>query len=634
MKKAISLLLCVVLIASSCGIVSAAAKKDDTPLVFVPGFLQPDMYIEDGGEREYLWPPMAKNIVNRMKDDMPNFILSIFGLLLGDVEGFGYTLGTGAYAVAEKMRCNPDGSSVYPVQHYSNAPEQANAEAQIKLYENYEIKTLLFKDYLEYIQQNNLADLKNVFVFNYDSRFDSITLAEELDSFINDVKEYTGSKKVNVLGLSYGGLIVATYLYYHMDEKAVDKAVLSVPALGGTNFGEKLFRQEADLPLDDLIDFVESVLGTGTEISTALESKDGDFLNRVLNSASGGMLDVVKYWGSVWSLSTPEIYESLKKDFLDPVANKEIIKANDIIHNEIMPSMRETFERCRSLGTEVSIVAGCGSTLCLGGDDNGDILLPTNAVTGAKCAKLGERFADGYTQVGTVCNNSAHNHVSPSMEIDASCAFLPENTWFIDKQYHAMFSSEEYATSLISKLLFTDELSDVHSDPNYPQFEYSNNPHRGVRAKFNNSLSGYIASGDTALLVENLFPKAAVKVVSVIADGIELDFSAGQSEIINPGESVAIPFKGEIPKVSATNVEITVNYVKIGVPGLVTSVVYDFMIDNGEPPAYGGGCVKADNESMLQKFLPDIVYNILAKTALRRDAECVFDTFMKLVGAA
>ena len=54
MKKAISLLLCVVLIASSCGIVSAAAKKDDTPLVFVPGFLQPDMYIEDGGEREYL----------------------------------------------------------------------------------------------------------------------------------------------------------------------------------------------------------------------------------------------------------------------------------------------------------------------------------------------------------------------------------------------------------------------------------------------------------------------------------------------------------------------------------------------------------------------------------------------------
>ena len=346
------------------------------------------------------------------------------------------------------------------------------------------------------------------------------------------------------------------------------------------------------------------------------------------------MVDVVKYWGSVWSLSTPEIYESLKKDFLDPVASKEIIKANDIIHKEIMPSMRETFERCRSLGTEVSIVAGCGSTLCLGGDDNGDILLPTYAVTGAKCAKLGERFADGYKQVGTVCKNSAHNHVSPSMEIDASCAFLPENTWFIDKQYHAMFSSEEYATSLISKLLFTDELSDVHSDPNYPQFEYSNNPHRGVRAKFNNSLSGYIASGDTALLVENLYPKAAVKVVSVIADGIELDFSAGQSEIIKPGESVAIPFKGDIPKVSATNVEITVNYVKIGVPGLVTSVVYDFMIDNGEPPAHGGGCVKTDNESLLQKFLPEFIYNILAKTALRRDAECVFDTFMELVGAA
>ena len=634
MKKAISLLLCVVLVASNCGIVSAAAKKDDTPLVFVPGFLQPFLFVEEDGERDYLWLMRQEKIDNQIKADLPNIILSFFGFLLGDSEGFGRTLGKGSSVIADKMKCNSDGSSVYPVQHFSNDPEQSSVEAQLKYFEEVGISKIYYKEYMEYVRQNNLADLSNIFIFDYDSRLDAITLAEELDGFIKDVKEYTGSEKVNLFGLSYGGLIVATYLYYHMDEKAVNKTVLSVPALGGTEFADRFLRENIDLPIDEILDFGESVLGMETEFGAAVESVDINFQNQILNSAIDEILYISRYWGSVWSMAAPEDYEGLKNDFLDPVVGKELIRKGDIIHYEIMPSMHETFERCRSLGTEVSIVAGCGCKSCVGGDKNSDILLPTNAVTGAKCAKLGERFADGYTQVGTVCKNSAHNHVSPSMEIDAPCAFLPENTWFIDKQYHAMFSSEEYATSLISKLLFTDELADVHSAPDYPQFEYSNNPHRGVRAKFNNSLSGYITSEDTALLVENLFTEADVKVVSVIADGIELDFSAGQSEIINPGESVAIPFKGEIPKVSATNVEITVNYVKIGVPGLVTSVVYDFMIDNGEPPAYGGGCVKADNESLLQKFLPDIVYKILAKTALRRDAECVFDTFMKLVGAA
>ena len=88
MKKFISILLCAAILVSSLGILAAAQKKDETPVIFVPGFLQPYMYIEgeNGAEDEYLWLPKKEKIFDRIIDDMPNFLLSIFGLLLGDVE--------------------------------------------------------------------------------------------------------------------------------------------------------------------------------------------------------------------------------------------------------------------------------------------------------------------------------------------------------------------------------------------------------------------------------------------------------------------------------------------------------------------------------------------------------------------
>lgn len=629
MKKFISLLVCAAILISSCGILAAAQKKDDTPVIFVPGFLQPYMYIEgeNGAEDEYLWLPTKEKIFNRIIDDMPNFLLSIFGLLFGDVENFGETLGGGAYAVAEKMRCNPDGTSVYPVVHYNNDPAESNAANLKKIVDpDGERKNLLFEDFIDYAVANGYADLENIFIFEYDSRFDSIVLAEELRTFIKEVKEYTGSDKVNLFTVSYGGLIAATYLYYHMDEKDIGKAVLNVPPLEGTDFPDRLFRQNVDLPLETLIDFVESVLGAGTELASIFEANDGDFLNTTMNGASGGMLEVVRNWSTIYAITSPDLYEGMKKDFLDPVENAAIIKNNDIIHYEIMPAMKKTFESCKALGIDVSIIACTGIDICLGGTLNGDILVPACSASGAAVAELGERFPDGYTGKKTSCSNPDHNHISPSMEVDASTAFLPENTWFIEDSYHAMFELEDYAISLAAKLVFTDELKDVHSDPAYPQFEYSNNPHRGVYAKFNSSLSGYVSSDDTALIVENIYDRTTITVTSVTANGMDIDFEIPFACVLKPGEKVEIPFSGEIPEVGATRTDITVNFVKAGVSSGATAVNFPMTINNGPAPECKGGFVDTDPVSGLEAMLPEGIYNLLVKLTLRRASESIFDT--------
>ncbi len=593
MKKVISLILCAVIISvSSLGVIATANEKEDIPTILVPGFMQSYMFIEgeNGAEDYYLWLPHIEAVIGRIIDDMPNFLASIFGLLLGDVETFGETLGGGAVAVAGKLACNPDGTPKYGTTCYNNDPAEANA-ANLKKIVNREgeRKNFLFESFVDYAVANNYADLEDIFIFEYHSCYDAIVVAQQLRDYIKAVKDYTKSEKVNLFTVSYGGLIAATYLYDYMDEGDVNKAVLNVPPLQGTDFPDRLFRKNVELPLETLIDFVESVLGVGTEIASLLKNTEADFLNETMNSISPSLMEVVHYWSSLYTLSSPELYEGMKRDYLDPVENAKIIENNDKIHNEIMPNISRIFADCAERGIDVSIIAGTGNSICLGGNLNGDILVPTYSSTGATVCEMGKRFSDGYTGVKTACNNPDHNHVSPSMEVDASSAYLPEKTWFIDDSYHAMYELEDYAMSLSAKLLFTDELKDVHSDPDYPQFEYSNNPHRGIHAKFNSSPTGYISSDDTAITVENLYARSAIQITSITVSGISLDFNIGESRILMPGEKTEITFSGEIPAVSATRTDVTVNYIKVGTSTGATGVNFPMTINNGTAPAGTNG---------------------------------------------
>ena len=634
MKKVISIILCVALLVSCCGVFSFAEQGEDYPLIIVPGFLQPYMFIEgeDGEEDEYLWLMSIETLLSRLVSDMPTLLPAALGLAFGKTEEFGAALGKTANALGDKLRCNPDGSSVYPVTHYKNDPAWSNAEyLSNNVSRDAERKNFLFENFVNYAVSNGYAKAEDIFIFEFDSRHDSIQIAEELRTFIKDVKEYKNCEKVNLLTISYGGLITATYLYNYMNEGDVNKAVLNVPPLQGTDFIDKLFRKNIDLPMRSLADFVESVLGASTEIADIFANVNPEAIVSVFEGAVDGMLDIVQNWSSMYTITSPDLYEALKNDFLDPVKAADMIERNDIIHYEIMPSMAETFEKCKALGTDVSIVACTGVDMVFGGELNGDLLVPVYSASGATVAPLGKRFADGYTGAKTACDNPAHNHISPSMEIDATSAFLPENTWFIEDSYHAQFELENYASSLFAKLVFTDELKDVYSDPNYPQFENSDNPHMGLHISFNSSATGYLDSDDKSVVIKNVFDDTTVKILSVVANGVDISFDCGGVKAIAPGESVEIPFTGDVPEVSAKRGELTVNYVKTGgIPGM-TSKIFEFTINNGAPCEYSGGTVENHFESMLEGAVPESLFNLLVKFCLHKMVECVFDTLMLIV---
>ena len=70
-----------------------------------------------------------------------------------------------------------------------------------------------------------------------------------------------------------------------------------------------------------------------------------------------------------------------------------------------------------------------------------DALIDTQYTSGgATCSDYGSTLGDDY-----VCKaNCGHNHLSPDNRIDASTCALPENTWFIEGQYHGQYFYEDY----------------------------------------------------------------------------------------------------------------------------------------------------------------------------------------------
>ena len=624
MKKIISVLICTVMAFSAINAEAFAVKKN-IPTVLISGFMCSQLYLDFGEENQKkVWGIEVGDVFGRIKDDFSNLAKSTAGLLIGRKDNFAATLGEGAAAILEKLSCLPDGTSEYNIGFYPNNPQTSNLEYMLS--DENRKKYLYEIPFCEYY--STVTDPSHVFVFQYDSRMDPFTISENLRSYIKAIKEYTGAEKVNVFALSYGGLITSTYLTRYGSEKDVGKAVMSVPALGGTDIPYRIFTRNIDFPLEVLIKFFETATRGESNFARFFEYSErleglGDFAQTV---CSEGLTDIIKYWPSIWALCSTEYYEGLKAEILDPVENKLIIDAADKVHYEVMENLPETFAACKENGTEIFILCSTGSSICLGGENNGDAVLPAKGVSGATCAPLGKRFANGYQGVKTSCSDPSHNHISPSMEIDASSAYLPENTWFVDGQYHGQYYYEDYTRSLVTKLLLTDEIKDIYSDPDYPQFEISNHSYRTVYAGFDKSLSGFINSKDKTLNIKNISDSNHIKILSVIADGVNLEFDVSDSGFISSGETAFVPFSGELPDEGSVYAGITVNYIEIGSLTPFCSSHFDFTVSNGEAVGYSGGYSAAKPETMLKKNAPEWLYNFLEKTSLRQGVECIYDT--------
>ena len=500
-----------------------AFEWDGHPLIFIQGYSGPKLIRDRGLEtEEQVWTFDPLDVVGNVGLNLFDIIGSVADYAKGDTAPFIECFRNLTAEWFDNISMNPDGTSKYNISSYPYYIEEANVK-YINEEKNGKYLPMTEGEFIEDLSRT--IPEERIYIFNTDWRRSHLDNCEHLMKFIDEVLEYTGSDKVDLYGMSHGGQLVATYLYYHGTEGKVDNAVMNSPAIGGTSLVMELLGEDpVAFDLNELLRFGGVMLHTELDLRWLGNILPAEFLNSLLKTAFNEvLLPYVIRFGSIWDLMDTETYVKLRDVYLDPVENAKIIEKADKMHFECMPNMSEGLKKAQAAGVNIGILANYGSHIGTGKEVDSDFIIDTVNTSGATPATFGERFPEGYKQLNTTCTDPTHNHVSPTRTLDASTCYLPENTWFNYEQYHTQTWWDTYTRALLLELVLTDNIKDVHSDPRFPQFEIAQSPLDGVYAKYNGpQSSGYYSDSSDTITLRNL-SEAAIEIQSVTINGKAVD---------------------------------------------------------------------------------------------------------------
>lgn len=610
------------IVLSCCSSVMAAGevKGDLTeyPVIIVPGYSSTNLYYGDSLETgEAVWGLDFDHVLDRVLARIAELGIGLGLFAFDNADYITDVVAEEMIVLFEKLRCNPDGTSAYELhQDYTEAEDKNNAVLMERFDSDiYRQEVEISEEMAEYIGH------ENIYNFSCDFRMGAENCAGLLDEFVQSVKEHSGKDKVNLFAVSHGGQVTATYLALYGYKGDVDNAVLTIPAIGGAGIAYDAMMACVEFDEECLVRFVENGTMTEENYNWLVKANQLGFVDTLLNALFPKIMPTIGYWGSLWDFIPVDKYEKAKATLLDSEESARLIAISDRFHYEILPSMPEKFAECIENGMNISILAGVGNRVVTGMLENSDAIITTAASTGATCAPYGQRFADGYKQINP-CGGK--DKVSPSMEIDASTAYLPDNTWFVDGLFHGMTYKDNYTRVLMMTLLLTDEITSVYSNPEFPQFHYSTNASHTVHASFDGCRDGFIEGTPEKIVVMNTCANSTVSVVAVECDGMDLKFDVNPLVTLAPGETMEIPFAGEIPTVSGTTASVTVYYAM----DTVTPIGYrtqTFKIDNGESVESQEGFADLEPTTPFDSVINNNISAILRTFGLKEFAAMIYN---------
>lgn len=623
MKKLLSVLLCVILV--TIGIAPAASAIPENceqyPVVVVPGYsASPLIYYGEDGTREHVWGLDMDAILGRVLGNISG-ILKGLGLAITEIDPayLADLVGENFEDFAGKLAFNPDGTSKYNVQPlFDNTAEATNAKNISEIYgddTSYQWETDIIGDIREAV-----GGMEMFYNFNCDFRMGSVANAHRLRGLIEDIIADTGYEKVNLIAISHGGQVSAAYMNLYAEETYINNAVLTVPAIGGAALAYDILTNNIVFDELTLLYFVENGMVLEEDYHILVEAQQLGFLDAVLENLVPYVLNIIGYWGSIWDFVPLKYYEETKNAMLDPVENANLIAASDAMH-ALMANMGERLSIAEDNGTDIHIIAGTGNPSVTGLQENSDGIITAEASTGATCAPFGQRFADGYTQI----NASEKYYVSPSMEIDASTAYLPDSTWFVDGLFHGMTYWDEYSRELMYILLLTEDIGSVWDDPNYPQFHAATNSCYSVHGAFNNSTDGYLSDEDTSFVITNLSKEYSLRVTSIIPSQLPVEISL-PTKTLSPGESVTVKVNWTQKPTALTKGSVRIGYMLCGNITPIGSRTLDFTVRSGEPAVYDAqnGLTDMNDKTAVETMLGEEAAALLDRLGLLPVFEKIF----------
>ena len=536
LKAVISLLLCFVLIGSFPMVGFAASAKittcDETcefcPTIIVPGNGQSsvcvtddngDFILDKSGNKIAAFPAyfQVDKIVSRvlfplllslaaqrdvgLSDALADVIDTSFGINACDLDGKVVT-----NVVTEKFP--------YPYSKCS-AYEQSLINMNIP-FNRY--PTELPKDHLYY--------------FAYNSMGNHMEIADELYDYIQMVREQTGHDKVNLVPLSQGASVTSAMLDYHPDVmEQLHKVMFVVPAIhGSTVFGDIFTGRVSFLNSSYLYNgFFENMRlfdeSTARLIEILLRVLPDEVIMASLDKSVQHLMENTMIRStSMWALVPPEDYPAAAQKYLSSPEMASIRRQTDRYYQAQLHAY-DNIQKLVEKGVQVFDVAEYDyPNIDLGerwNKMNGDFILHLDSTSlGAYSANCGDTLPAGYNQKNTHCTNAAHNHISPDRVVDASAGLLPDTTFYLDGQRDDLTQHNDVLLKLAMNMIADDEITDVYSSPDFPQFLSGRNVQKLLELL--DTAQALKASGKSSAAIDAAAAKAQHTLDNNLASGEEI----------------------------------------------------------------------------------------------------------------
>lgn len=496
MKKILSFILAFSLLFSMCAIGASAAVKtecggncDICPSIVVPGIGQSNVWaldengeylLDDDGERISCFPAVF-NVGSIVKTVLVPVLLTLitqmdFGLsdALCDVV-------RDAFAV---NMCDENGKNTgnIEVEKYPYSVAECSEYEKEQIYDNIPLQAY-----------SEIAGEDHLYYFAYNSFGNNLDTVNELYQFIQMVKAETGHDKVNIVPISMGGSLANGLLQYYPDVvNDLNKVVYIVPALNGSTIvGDLYTKNLAFLDKDFLYNgFLETLMDEeeARMIEVIARILPDQVLLNVLNNVANCLVeDVAANITCLWGLCPKEYYPEASAALLG--SKPEIKKQTDMFYNAQLNSL-DNIQRLVDNGVEVYNIVDYDAPLYQIGnswnDDNADgVIHLSSTAMGVHSALVGETLPEGYEQANTSknCSDPTHNHISPDNVVDASTGLLPDTTFYFDGQNHEKTARNDAIIALATRLLATDDIKNVYSTEDFPQFNGYRDP-RGLKNNY------------------------------------------------------------------------------------------------------------------------------------------------------
>ncbi|MBR2867908.1 MAG: hypothetical protein IKB88_02425 [Clostridia bacterium] len=488
-KKLIALILCAAMLVSVASIGSFAAEEPGT---------------ECNGECEYyptvIIPGLGQSSVC-VTDDEGNFLLNKDGKKISAFPAYiqiGDIIKKAAVPLILSLLTQKDiglSNALKEVIRSCFGINQADLNAQIvtnvkvekfpySFAECSEYEMSIINSHIPFNKYDTDLPYDHLYYFSYNSFGNHIQMANELYDYIQMVKEQTGHDKVNIVPISQGGTIASAMFEYRPEiYDDLHKVIFIVPCLDGSRIIGDVFNDRITFTNADYLynGFLEESRLLDRNTARLIEVVARILPDDVLVGALSGAVDVLvneimTRSTSMWAMCPSADYPTASEKYLSSPDRAKIKEQTDKYYNAQL-HCKANIQKLVDNGIQVFNVAQYNYAMINVGEnwntENADYIIQLDSTSmGAHAANCGETLPEGYKQANTSpnCSDPTHNHISPDNVVDASTGLLPDHTWYFEGQRHDLTQHNNIILETAFYLIAHDDVTDVYSDPRFPQF--------------------------------------------------------------------------------------------------------------------------------------------------------------------